>query len=549
MRVCVSQLQKLMIEFFSIKRYDIVKDIMEMLLKSKVVRILAFNKVWYNSGGKTPGCDGKSGMSVKELKKFIYQECSEFVNIDFRVKRVLIPKEDGSRRPLGIPNFLSRTVQEVIRLIVEPIIDHESPNLSFGFREGRGIHDALRGQEFLINTQKWDFLWNIDISKCFDRISHETIINNLEGWTPSNILKIISKILKGSIVEKGRPDLIPSMGTPQGGVISPLLCNLVLNKLRSVKLDHLSYIEVVRYADDCVIFIKGDLNYWKNHVTGILASIGLELNHNKSEVFDFKGSMFKYKSLGYDVWVAYKKVYFRIPDKSVKRLFSAWKKYLQKKYLKGPVIVDYFDSVIRGVMNFYCLVEEYEWNKYVLKFKAKLDMLIWFWVRRQRLNRSKSFGHGKHINKFYNISNKRKWKFAPWVFKIETQSFSRKYLTEWYRPKGFKITGAVFIEDGKQISFYEYISKGYINSDILRNRRACINCDMNWNISLNILFTRPIPFKVKSDVRIKKDGTPYKHRILDDCTEGIIILCNDCLLVFNRHLDTTPNNLEIVRVK
>jgi RNA-directed DNA polymerase len=91
------------------------------------------------------------------------------------------------------------------------------------------------------------------------------------------------------------------MGTPQGGVISPLLCNLVLNKLRSVKKDHQSYIEVVRYADDCVIFIKGDFNYWKNHVIGILASIGLELNHNKSEIFDFKGSMFKYKSLGYDV--------------------------------------------------------------------------------------------------------------------------------------------------------------------------------------------------------------------------------------------------------
>jgi hypothetical protein len=72
----------------------------------------------------------------------------------------------------------------------------------------------------------------------------------------------------------------------------------------------------------------------------------------------------------------YKKVYFRIPDKSVKRQFLAWKKYLQKKYLKGPVIVDYFDSVIRGLINFYCLVEECEWNKYVLKFKAKLDMLI-----------------------------------------------------------------------------------------------------------------------------------------------------------------------------
>jgi hypothetical protein len=108
------------------------------------------------------------------------------------------------------------------------------------------------------------------------------------------------------------------------------------------------------------------------------------------------------------------------------------------------------------------------------------------------------------------------------------------------------INGAVFVEDGKQISSYEYISKGYTYSSINKNLRACINCDTNRIILLNVLFTRPISFKVKSDVRIKKDGTPYKHRILDDCTEGIIILCNDCLLVFNGHLDTTPNDLKLL---
>lgn len=428
-------------------------------------------------------------------------------------------------------------------MIVEPIIDHKSPTLSFGFREGRGTHDALRSQEFLIKTKKWDFLWNIDISKCFDRISHETIINNLEGWTPSEILKIISKILKGSIVEKGRPDLIPSMGTPQGGVISPLLCNLVLNKLRSVKLNSFSYIEVVRYADDCVIFIKGDFTYWKNHVIEILASMGLELNHKKSEVFSLNYNMFKYKSLGYDVWVAGKKVYFRIPEKSEKKLFFSWKKYLQNKYLKGPMVVDYFDSVIRGVTNYYCLIDNHEWNKYVFKFKSKLDNYLWCWVKRQRVNRSKSFGRGKHINKFYNTSNKRKWRFAPWVFDDLTQQFKRKYLNDWVRPEGFKITGAIFVEDSEQISLYENIPKGYIRADVVKNRRACINCDTNRIVLLNFLFTRPISYKVKSDVRIKKDGSPYKHRIIDDCTEGLITICNDCLLVFKGHLDIVPNVL------
>jgi len=278
-------------------------------------KALAVRKVISNEGRKTSGVD--KDLWDSPLKKFeAIDRLGEITNNPNKykaspVKRVVIPKK-GSKvgRPLGIPTMIDRAVQAIYHMAVDPVVECNSDPNSYGFRKHRATTDAITTLRVLLDksvSPKW--LLETDIAKCFDKIDHEYLIS----ITPMADKQVLRQMLKSGISVKGK--LEESLeGTPQGGVISPMLCNIALNGMESTirklfeksrdKVDKItgerSKVNVIRYADDLVItgssieiLVKA-----KAELERFLKPIGLELKDAKTRIIDInKGFEF----LGYHI--------------------------------------------------------------------------------------------------------------------------------------------------------------------------------------------------------------------------------------------------------
>lgn len=266
--------------------------------------------------GGSPGIDG---MTVDELPEYlkrnwpkIRRQLMSGTYVPRPVKRVEIPKPGGGIRQLGIPTVLDRFIQQAILQVLQQDWDASFSDSSYGFRPERSAHQAIkRSQEYL----KQGYLWvvDMDLEKFFDRVNHDKVMSEVRGRVPDKrVTDLIRRFLRSGIKHEGKL-IKPEMGTPQGGPLSPLLANLMLDNLDR-ELERRGH-RFVRYADDCNIYVKS-----KRAGLRVLRSISRYLNkHLKLSVNEAKSAVdrpWRRQFLGFTFsW----KLNRRISEKSIKR--------------------------------------------------------------------------------------------------------------------------------------------------------------------------------------------------------------------------------------
>ena len=264
-----------------------VHNLQRLLLRSWSARCLAVRQVTQDNRGKrTPGVDGVARLTPKQRLALArdLRDLSGWT-VD-PIRRIYIPKLGKTeKRGLGIPTMSDRAMQALVKLALEPEWEASFEPNSYGFRPGRSAHDAIEAI-FRFISRKPKYVLETDVEKCFDRISHAALLAKLNTIKP--ISRLVRDWLKAGIVDSGEL-LFPEAGTPQGGVISPLLANIALHGLEEVLTQVAPgkpKVGVIRYADDLVI-IHPDLEVLKQLKECAevwLAEVGLRLKASKTRI-------------------------------------------------------------------------------------------------------------------------------------------------------------------------------------------------------------------------------------------------------------------------
>ena len=331
------------------------------------------------------GSSGIDNITIEEIDDYmlanwesIKKQIQERTYKPQPVKRVEIPKPNGGVRKLGIPNIIDRVIEQAITQILSPICEPYFSEYSYGFRPNRSCEQAIIHLLDLFND---GFIWvvDIDLEKFFDNVPQDrlmSLVHNIinDGDTES----LIRKFLQAGVMVNGKIEK-SNLGTPQGGNLSPLLSNIMLNELdKELEARGLNF---VRYADDCVIVVKShaSANRIIHSITNwIERKLGLKVNMTKTHIT----TPYKLKYLGFGFWKDNKdnKYKARPHEDSIQKFKRALKKLCERKWnVDLPYRINKLNEVIRGWINYFAI----GFIKTILKeeidphLRTMLRIIIW----------------------------------------------------------------------------------------------------------------------------------------------------------------------------
>ena len=380
-------------------------NLMELILSRENI-LLAYRNIKTNSGSNTPGTDN---LTIKDIGRLTPENVVEKVRSIINgkwgyrprpVRRKEIPKPNGSMRPLGIPCIWDRLIQQCIKQVMEPICEAKFSNNSYGFRPMRSVENAIQATYNRLQLSNLHYVIEFDIKGFFDEVNHSKLIKQTwaMGIRDKHLIYVLKQILKAPIRMPDGNTMLPTTGTPQGGIISPLLANIVLNELDhwvesqwesnpNAEMHHkpqlrkdgsvdrgngykwmrkntkMKEMYILRYADDFRIFCrtKTDADKILTAVTQWLRKrLRLQVSPEKTRVVNVKRRYAEF--LGFKIKVHKKSqkyaVKSHIADKSFKRIkqnLTSQAKNVAKPRNTEAQEISLYNSMVEGVQNYYCI--------------------------------------------------------------------------------------------------------------------------------------------------------------------------------------------------
>ena len=361
------------------------------------------------------GAAGVDGMTISEFPIYAqnsWQEVRQSLSEDKyqpkAVLRVMIPKRSGGKRKLGIPSVVDRVVQQAISQVITPVFDAEFSESSYGFRKNKSAKDASR-EVSRLKSLGYTFAVEVDLEKFFDNVNHDVLMRLVaEKIRDKPILKLIGKYLRAGVKVNGKvePTLV---GVPQGGPLSPLLSNIMLDVLDK-ELEARGH-KFVRYADDFVILVKSKAagDRVKKSVSRFLETkLKLPVNESKSQVIKayltaFLGFNFRGKKLQ---WT---KEAFQELRYNLRRLSSrSWGVSFKYRVLK-------LNQYLRGWINYFGIAEGYQALSDIDAWlRRRLRCCLWKQWRRARtkVRELTKLGTNLEVAKLHAMSRKSYWRLS-----------------------------------------------------------------------------------------------------------------------------------------
>ena len=392
------------------------KNLISIITTEENIR-LAYRNLKKNAGSRTPGTDGKNieylaKMSETELIRLVQQKIQWYQPQSVRRKE--IPKGNGKTRPLGIPTIMDRLIQQCILQVMEPICEAKFCDISNGFRPNRGVENALAQAEKHMQQSNLHIVIDIDIKSFFDNVNHGKLLRQIwaMGIHDKKLLCILSAMLKAEVAGIG----FPEKGTPQGGIISPLLSNIVLNELdwwitsqwvemptrheysgrihangtkdqskkyRELRKTKLKECYIVRYADDFKIFCKKHsdaVKLFEATKAWLKDRLGLDISPEKSKIVNLKHDYSDF--LGFRIKVHKGKdnkyvVVSHIAPKALDRIKESAKEKVKAIQHSSDEMEEYkvindYNSFVIGVHNYYCMATSVSPDIQPLAFEIKI---------------------------------------------------------------------------------------------------------------------------------------------------------------------------------
>jgi RNA-directed DNA polymerase len=506
----VHKLQKRIFQASNRGNVKLVRRLQKLLISSRSARLLAVRRVTQdNQGKKTAGVDGVKSLTPKQRLALV--DKIQLGTKGRPTRRVWIPKPGSiEERPLGIPTMNDRALQALVKLVLEPEWEARFEPNSYGFRPGRSCHDAI---EAIFNGIRFKskFVLDADISKCFDRINHTKLLSKLNTFP--TLRKQIRAWLKAGVMDEKK--LFPTNeGTPQGGVISPLLANIALHGMeelikglaprfemkdshgRTISVrDKINSISVIRYADDFVILHEDiEIIYrCKESIEEWLTDIGLELKPSKTRTahtlnshfdekpgFDFLGfnirqfPIGKYNSgkstngniLGFKTIIA--------PTKeSQKRHYRKIAEVINKsRGTNQSALIKKLNPIIRGWCNYYSTVVS-------RKVFEKLRHLTIYKLLKWGKHRHRNKGRGWIRFKYFKTIGNNNWIFAS---KADTSALKLMAHSETEIRRYVKVKGDASPYNGDWVYWSTRMGtdpevSNKLASLLKRQKGKCSHCD------------------------------------------------------------------------